>query len=223
MGIQRGYSATFTRDFKELAKFNRICYTKQLGEAQGTQVYNDDMFGDAFYNIFHIIYSMWSWKVCSASINGLQSTYNYKNGDPIDIRYTFKCDGGTVNAINYTATITKVSDDPEIPDVPVTSVTEIGHYQLAVTGKEVKGYHGTATKDFFVTATSLATNEEGHILINSAADWNTLCNLSSTDNYSQYFYFGERVVELTADISVSCPIPVFCGILEVSQKPDILP
>ena len=203
------YSATFTRDFKELAKLNGAYYLQQLGEAQGTRVYSNDMLGDVFYKNVQSY-----WRICSASINGLQSTYNYKDGDPIDIRYTFKCDGSTVDDSNYTATITKVSDDPEIPGVPVTSVTEIGHYQLAVTGKEDKGYHGTATKDFFVTATSLAMNEEGHFLISSAADWNMLCNLSSTDNYSQYWYFGERVVELTADISVSCPIPVFCGILE---------
>ena len=40
-------------------------------------------------------------------IHGLQHTYNYKDGSPIDIDYIFYCDNNYQDKSKYTATISK--------------------------------------------------------------------------------------------------------------------
>ena len=204
-------SATFTRDIKEFAKIGDAFYTHQLGRVQGTLAYTSDMLGDDFYVKFNSANASY-YKIGSVSFANLQTTYDYADGDPIDISYTIKCNGSKVFAYQYTATITKNTEGTEATEV--TEVTDIGRYTLSVTAKENSGYAGTVEKDFFVTATSLAKNEKGHFLISSTDDWNTLCNLSTNEYFDQYHYFGDQVVELTSDITVNSQIPIFCGILE---------
>ena len=210
MGAEGSY--TITRDIKEFATLSEVYYTREFGDLQGKRVYTtapDNVFCSLWTGPDNVNYYM----PVPTYIHGLQHTYNYKDGSPIDIDYIFYCDNNYQDKSKYTATISKTSNNPEAPGVPVASVTEMGSYTLSITANEGSSYYGTVERAFYVTASSLAMNDNGHFLINSADDWNTLCELSSDAHQEEYQYFEGRVVELTADIAVNQQLPAFCGTL----------
>ena len=197
-------SNTITRDIKEFATLSEVYYTQELGKLQGTRVYTtapDNMFSSLWRGPDNVNYYM----PVPTYISGLQHTYNYNGGNPINIDYTFYCYQYLQDAEKYTATIRKSTEATE-----VTKVTEIGSYNLTITANEGSGYYGATERTFYVTASSLPMNDEGHFLINSANDWYTLCALAGLQEYN---YFSNRIVELTADITVDQPLDIFCGTL----------
>ena len=213
-------SYTISRDIKESAKLTNTFYTQQLGYPQGLQAYYDAT-GDIFRkwcpggNTFYVH--------ASPSISGLRNTYSYNNGSPVNVSGTLYCEGNKMRVGRYTASIWKNSDDPETPSVLVSTstvnkgytfsapVTEAGSYTLDITAEDASDYyHGSIQKNFWVINTSLATDDNGHYLISSAEDWNTLCGLASDRLYE---YFDGKVVELTNDITVTQQLGIFCGVL----------
>ena len=202
-------SCTISRDIKEPSIIINTCYTQELGDLQGTRAYTVATVPD---NVFCYLWkgpdNVNYYQAIPTYIGGLQHTYNYNNGEPIDIDYSLYCYQNLLDAEKYTATIRKATDNTE-----VTEVTEIGQYTLAITANEGSGYHGTAEQAFYVTASSLPMNDKGHFLINSADDWNKLCELTSYDHQAEYQFFEGRVVELTADITVTQQLGFFCGTL----------
>ena len=202
-------SCTISRDIKEPSIIINTCYTQELGDLQGSRAYTVATVPDNVYCY------LWKgpdnvnyYQPVSTYIGDLKHTYNYNDGKPIDIDYTFYCNYGLQDAEKYTATIRKGTDVTE-----VTEVREIGQYTLSVSANEGSGYHGTVERTFYVTASSLPMNDEGHFLINSADDWNTLCELTSYEHQAEYQFFEGRVVELTADITVTQQLGFFCGTL----------
>ena len=205
-------SCTISRDIKQPSLIINTYYTQELGELQGSRAYTVATAPD---NVFC---SLWTgpdgvsyYQPVPTYIGDLQHTYNYNDGDPINIAYTLYCYQNLLDAEKYTATITKNTEGTEATEV--TEVTDIGSYTLFITANDSSGYHGTVERPFYVTASSLAMNDQGHFLINSANDWNTLCELSGDAHQEEYQYFEGRVVELTADITVNQPLPAFCGTL----------
>ena len=202
-------SCTISRDIKEPSTIINTCYTQELGEPQGTRAYTVDTAPD---NVFCYLWtgpdSVNYYQTVPTYIGDLQHTYNYNEGNPIDIDFAFYCYQNLLDASTYTATFRKTTDDTE-----VTEVTDIGQYTLAITANDSTDYHGTVERTFYVTASSLAMNDQGHFLINSADDWNTLCELSSDAHQEEYQYFEGRVVELTNDITITQQLPIFCGTL----------
>ena len=202
-------SCTISRDIKQPSIIAGTYYSQELGEVQGSLVYTADNVPD---NVFC---SLWTgpdsvdyYQPVPTYIGGLQHTYNYNDGKPIDIDYTFYCYQYQQDAEKYTATIRKTTDGTE-----VTDVTDIGSYTLSITANDSTGYYGTVEQPFYVTASSLPMNDKGHFLINSADDWNTLCELTSYDHPAEYQFFERRIVELTADITVTQQLGFFCGTL----------
>ena len=202
-------SCTISRDIKEPSIIINTCYTQELGDLQGSRAYTVATVPDNVYCY------LWKgpdnvnyYQPVSTYIGDLKHTYNYNDGKPIDIDYTFYCNYGLQDAEKYTATIRNTTDGTE-----VTDVTDIGQYTLSVSANEGSGYHGTVERTFYVTASSLPMNDEGHFLINSADDWNTLCELTSYEHQAEYQFFEGRVVELTADITVTQQLGFFCGTL----------
>lgn len=207
-------SCTISRDIKQPSVITGTCYTQELGEPQGTRAYTvatapDNVFCYLWTGPDNVNY----YQTVPTYIGGLQHTYNYNEGNPIDIDYTFYCYQNLLDASKYTATFRKATDDPEASMAPVASVTEIGQYTLAITANDGSDYHGTVERPFYVTASSLPMNDKGHFLINSANDWNKLCELSSDAHQEEYQYFEGRVVELTNDITITQQLPTFSGTL----------
>ncbi|MBR6190450.1 MAG: InlB B-repeat-containing protein [Prevotella sp.] len=210
MGAEGSY--TITRDIKEFATLSDVYYTQEFGDLQGSRVYTtvpDNAFCNQWMGPDNVNYYM----PVPTYISGLQHTYNYNGGNRINIGYIFFCGKGYqwLSKPNYTAIIRKITDGTEATEV--TEVTEMGSYTLSITANEGSGYYGTVEQPFYVTASSLAMNDQGHFLINSADDWNTLCVLSNDAHQTEYQYFEGRVVELTADIAVNQQLPAFCGTL----------
>ena len=202
-------SCTISRDIKQPSVITGSYYTQELGEVQGSRVYTvatvpNNVFCSLWKGPDNVNY----YQPVPTYIGGLQHTYNYNDGNPIDIDYTFYWYQYQLDAEKYTATIRKTTDGTE-----VTEVTDIGSYTLSITANEGSGCHGTVERPFYVTASSLPMNDEGHFLINSADDWNTLCELTSDAHQEEYQYFEGRVVELTADITITQQLGFFCGTL----------
>ena len=124
-----------------------------------------------------------------AEINGVESFYTY-TGNTITVTNTVKFFGATLDADNYTVTITP------------SPVIARGDYTLTVTGKDSNSYYGSTNKKFAVVSDHLTGSgtEASPYLIANASDWGVFAERVG------YGLDVDKYYQLTADIEVSTMI-----------------
>ena len=125
-----------------------------------------------------------------AEIVGVENFYNY-TGSEITVTNTVKFFGQTIDAANYTVSIT-------LDDV-VSTVVNKGDYKLTVSGVTGKNYYGSIATKFSVVDGPLAGSgtEASPYLIATASDWDVVVERVS------YGLDVDKYYQLTADIVVS--------------------
>ena len=128
-----------------------------------------------------------------AEIKGVKDFYDY-TGSEIAVTYTVKFFGETIDAANYTVTITFNNE--------VSTVVNRGDYKLTVSGVNANNYYGSISTEFSVVSGPLSGSgtEASPYLIASAADWGVVAERVS------YGLDADKYYQLTADIVVSTMI-----------------
>ena len=128
-----------------------------------------------------------------AEIKGVEDFYNY-TGNAITVTNTVKFFGETIDAANYTVSIT-------LNNV-VSTVVNKGEYKLTVSGVNDNNYYGSISTEFTVVTGPLSGSgtDASPYLITSAADWNDVVDRVS------YGLDADKYYRLTADIEVSTMI-----------------
>ena len=128
-----------------------------------------------------------------AEIVGVEDFYNY-TGNEITVTNTVKFFGQTIDAANYTVSITHNN--------VVSTVVNRGDYKLTVSGVNGNNYYGSTNTKFSVVSGPLTGSgtEASPYLITSDADW---------DVFAERVGYGldvDKYYQLTADIVVSTMI-----------------
>ena len=142
-----------------------IYYTSTSKHNQGSRVYDNLRGGDVYIVIavpFKNTINYYYLPQNTVSYSGLQDSYPY-TGSPVTLSYNVINDGVTLSPSDYTAAIKNAAGET------VTTVTDMGDYQLQVTIGDV-----TYSRAFYVSGP--LTQVEGVYQINNLADWTTLAN-----------------------------------------------
>ena len=181
--------ATFVREDYDRCTITNSYYTETLGQAQGVKAYTEIPAG-AIARKYALADGSHCYMPCSVS--GVGASYELSSAVNITPEVKNMNEALTFG-IDYTATL----NNNEVTSFPISISTE-GSYALTLTGKG--NYEGAKTLKFVVINGIKGSGSEADpYLISSDLEWARFADVVN----SGIFYYHERFVKLTNDITVS--------------------
>ena len=140
--IEMGVTGSSTFNRRGDGTFNGAYYTQTFGTTQGTQIFAEKPDNKISKKITFFKKDYYNPCVITCDV---QDAYDYY-GEPISISYSVKYNGTALLDEDYTVQITDGNDNE------LEQITAPGTYTFTISGVEDKGYTGTYSKTFTVTA-----------------------------------------------------------------------